>query len=411
MKRLLNIDFALVQAFYWMLYSPAGVFVSAILLGKGYSNSSIGVIIAVGCLLAILLQTIITHITDRARDLTNIKMIKILLMALVLAVLLVLFIGEKSMALTIAYIGLIVLHTAMHPFVNALSFTLEETGYRVNYGVGRSMGSLAAGVLCFVSGYLIAWFDPDVILYVALFNLALMAVVVFATDHHYKKAMVSSAVSAKDSAKISAEIPAEEETIGMLEFVKRNKLFAVMSVGIVGLFFGNVIIENFTLQIVEGVGGSAENMGIIIFLLSVFEMPAMLGFHKLKDRFSYVFLLRLSAAFFTLKIVIMYFAGNMTAFYLAQLCQIPGYGLLFPAIVSFIDHIMEKGEALRGQAVFTVALTLGNVIGSVAGGVILDLYSSHTLLLAGSLVSAAGTALIAALVHRVETINVHEKNT
>ena len=63
---------------------------------------------------------------------------------------------------------------------------------------------------------------------------------------------------------------------------------------------------------------------------------------------------------------------------------------------------MGKGEALRGQAVFTVALTLGNVIGSIAGGMILDQYSSHTLLLAGSMVSAVGSVLIISLVHRVD---------
>ena len=400
MRRLLNIDYALVQAFYWMLYSPAGVFVSAILLGKGYSNSSIGVIIAVGCLVAILLQTAITHITDRIKVVTNIGMIKVLLLALIIAVLLILFIGEKSVAMTISYIGLIVLYTAMHPFVNALSFTLEETGYQVNYGVGRSMGSLASGVLCFATGYLIAWFYPDVVLYIGLLNLSLMTVVVFVTDHHYRKAMGTSELPAKETAKTVVKV--ETDAISMRDFLKRNRIFTVMSIGIAGLFFGNVIIENFTLQIVEGVGGSSENMGIIIFLLSVFEMPAMLGFHKLKERFSYVFLLRISAIFFTIKIIIMYFAGSMAAFYLAQLCQIPGYGLLFPAIVSFIDHIMEKGEALRGQAVFTVAMTLGNVIGSVAGGVILDLYNPRTLLMIGSLVSAAGTILIVALIHRVE---------
>ncbi len=410
MKRLLNIDYALIQAFFWMLYCPAGVFVSAILLEKEYSNFSIGVIIAVGSLLAILMETIIAHITDRVSSLTDIKMIKILIFALILAVLLVLFIGEKSIALTIAYIGLIVIHTTMHPFVNALSFTLEETGYQVSYGAGRSMGSLAAGLMCFAMGYFIAWFNSDVVLYAALFLLVLMALVIFRTDYHYKNAMVSSEIQMKAISKERTNDPAEEVQIGMPEFIRRNKIFVVMSVGIIGLFFGNVIVENFALQIVQSIGGSTENMGIIIFLLSIFEMPTMLGFNKLKNHFSYAFLLRVSAVFFSLKIVIMYFAGTMMTFYLAQLCQVLGYGLLFPAIVSFTDHIMEKGEALRGQAIFTVALTLGNVIGSVVGGVILDLYTAHILLMAGSIVSAAGTILIVALVHRVEIENARRKS-
>ncbi len=399
MKRLLNIDFALVQAIYWMLYTVAGSFVSVLLLEKDYTNASIGTIIAVGSVLAILLQTVITHVTDRSSRLDSIGMIKILTLLLAAGVFAVLLIGEKSAALTIAYVGVIILHTAMHPFVNALSFKLEETGLQVNYGVGRSMGSLAAGGISFVLGYLVVWFQPEIVLYLALVNLALLTLVIFATGHHYKKTMSSH----KDIPKNfdPAKNPARQ-SIGMLEFMRRNRIFAFMSLGIIALFFGNVILENFTIQIVEGIGGDTTNMGVVILLLCLFEMPAMIGFHRLKQRFSYVMLLRISALFFTIKIIIMYLAHSMTAFYLAQLCQIPGYGLFFPAMVNFIDHIMGKGEALRGQAVFTVALTLGNVIGSIAGGMILDQYSSHTLLLAGSMVSAVGSVLIISLVHRVD---------
>lgn len=413
MRKLLNIDFALVQAIYWMLYTVAGSFVSVLLLEKDYTNAAIGTIIAAGSVLAILLQTVITHVTDRSSHLDSIGMIKIMTLLLAAGVLAVLLIGEKSLALTIAYVGVIILHTALHPFVNALSFKLEETGLQVNYGVGRSMGSLAAGGISFVLGYLVVWFRPEIVLYLALVNLALLTLVIFATGHHYKKAMAVSCGNWAESAK-----PSAQQSIGMLEFVRRNRLFALMSIGIIALFFGNVIQENFTLQIVQGIGGDTSEMGVVILLLCVCEMPAMIAFHKLKQRFSYVFLLRLSAIFFTIKIFVMYLAGSMVLFYLAQLCQIIGYGLLFPTMVSFIDAIMVKGEALRGQAMFTVAITLGNIIGSIAGGVILDLCSSKILLLTGTLVSAAGTLLIVLLIKPVSASHlsvdkdaVHRKNT
>lgn len=406
MKKLLNLDYALIQAIYWMLYAAAGIFVSVFLLDKGYSNTSIGTIIAVGSLLAILLQTIIANITDSIEKITNITMIKILLIVLFVLVIAVLVIGEKSAALTIAYVGIIVVHTAMHPFVNALSFTLEETGHTVSYGLGRSMGSLAAGVICFLLGYLVAWFNPDVILYVAIINLILMTIVVFATDRHYKKGIADAATTEKAASSAPdnefADVIEDEHTVSMKEFITRNKLFVIMSIGIVGLFFGNVILENFTVQIVEGIGGDTEQMGFVIFLLSIFEMPAMLGFSRLKKHFSYEFLLRVAAVFFTIKITLMYLADSMAMIYLAQLCQILGYGLLFPALVSFIDHIMQKHEAIRGQAIFTISLTVGNVLGSVLGGMILDLHSSKTLLLISSVVSLAGTLIIVTLVGRIK---------
>jgi PPP family 3-phenylpropionic acid transporter len=215
--------------------------------------------------------------------------------------------------------------------------------------------------------------------------------------------LISCSVSAQTGTAdtIYVDVPAEVEAIGLAEFVQRNKLFMIMSLGIVLLFFGNVVVENFTIQIVENIGGNTEQMGFVIFLLSIFEMPAMLGFNKLKEKFSYVFLLRVAAVFFSLKIIMMFLAGNMFMIYLAQLNQVLGYGLLFPALVSFIDHIMDKREAVRGQAVFTVALTVGNVFGSVLGGIILDAFSVTTLLGISSVLSVIGSLIIMALINKI----------
>ena len=395
MQKKLNLDFSIIQATFWMLYSTAGIFVSVFMLDKGYTNSTIGLVIALGSVLAIFLETGVANITDKIQKITNITVMKTLIAVMYVLVIAILLIGEKSLALTIAYIALIIGHTTMHPFVNALSFYLSEGGHNVSYGLGRSMGSLAGGTLAFVMGYLVSWFSPNMIMYVGLINLTIMTIAVFITEKHYKQITQNGVV---------AQQQAEEEVtaISLGEFVQRNKLFMVMSLGIVLLFFGNVIVENFTIQIVENIGGNTEQMGFVIFLLSIFEMPAMLGFNKLKEKFSYVFLLRVAAVFFSLKIIMMFIANNMFMIYLAQLNQVLGYGLLFPALVSFIDHIMDKREAVRGQAVFTVALTVGNVFGSVLGGIILDAFSVTTLLGISSVLSVIGSLIIMALINKIK---------
>lgn len=395
MQKKLNLDFSIIQATFWMLYSTAGIFVSVFMLDKGYTNSTIGLVIALGSVLAIFLETGVANITDKIQKVTNITVMKCLIAVMYVLVIAILLIGEKSLALTIAYIALIIGHTTMHPFVNALSFYLSEGGYNVSYGLGRSMGSLAGGTLAFVMGYLVSWFSPNMIMYMGLINLTIMTVAVFITEKHYKQ-ITQNGVTAVQ------QVEEEVEAIGLGEFVQRNKLFMIMSLGIVLLFFGNVIVENFTIQIVENIGGNTEQMGFVIFLLSIFEMPAMLGFNKLKEKFSYVFLLRVAAVFFSLKIIMMFIANNMFMIYLAQLNQVLGYGLLFPALVSFIDHIMDKREAVRGQAVFTVALTVGNVIGSVLGGIILDAFSVTTLLGISSILSVIGSLIIMALINRIK---------
>ena len=396
-KTVLNLDYALIQGTYWMFYVVAGIFVSVYMLGKGYSNTSIGVVIAVGNIMAVFMQGIIANITDRSQRVNNITVIKVMLIVLFILTAAVLAIGQKSLVLTVVYTALIVVHTALHPFVNALSFTLGESGEYVSFGIGRSIGSFSAAVLGLVMGYLATDFGVDAIPFSGILILLLMEAVMLITGRHYKSMCVVKGIETAGS-----EGEGQEDKIGFLEFIGRNLGFMLLSLGVVALFFGNVILENFTIQIVESIGGNTEQMGIVIFVMSILEMPAMLLFDKLKERFSYVFLLRVSAIFFAAKIVMIYMAESMTFIYIAQLNQMLGYGLMFPAMVGFIDNIMSKGEAVRGQAMFTTAITAGNVLGCVFGGRILDVSTAKTLLLISSIITVAGTVIICTIIRRIK---------
>lgn len=127
----------------------------------------------------------------------------------------------------------------------------------------------------------------------------------------------------------------------------------------------------------------------------------MLFFDRIRGFFSYTFLLKLSAVFFSVKIIMMYIADSMILIYIAQINQILGYGLMFPAMVGFIDNIMSKEEAVRGQAVFTTAITAGNVLGCILGGRILDVSSVESLLLISSAITVAGAVIIFAVVDKI----------
>lgn len=395
-KILLNIDYSLIQGFYWMFYAVAAMFVSVYMLGKGYTNTSIGIVIAVGNILAVLMQSILANITDKAEKISDMAIIKILTAVLFVLTAAVLLIGEKSMALTVAYTALIVVHTALHPFVNAMSFTLGESGEYVSFGIGRSMGSLFAAVLGLAMGYLVTDFGVDVIPFSGLIILIVLEIVVIVAGVHYRRFTTGSGI--RENTAVGEVV----EVISLGEFVSGNIVFMVLSAGIVALFFGNVIVENFTIQIIDSIGGDTEQLGVMIFVMAILEMPAMLFFDKIKKHFSYVFLLRVAAIFFAVKITLMYLADTMTVMYMAQACQVLGYGLMFPAMVSFIDDIMTKGEAVRGQAVFTTAITVGNVLGCVFGGRILDVSTVGTLLLVCSAITVAGTLLICCTVGRIK---------
>ena len=60
-----NLEYALIQGAYWMYYGAIYSFSSAFLLSKDYSNWEIGVILAAGNVLAILIQPAVANFADR----------------------------------------------------------------------------------------------------------------------------------------------------------------------------------------------------------------------------------------------------------------------------------------------------------------------------------------------------------
>ena len=68
----------------------------------------------------------------------------------------------------------------------------------------------------------------------------------------------------------------------------------------------------------------------------------------------------------------------------------------------FIDEVMSKGEAVKGQAFFTMMTTVSSIIGSLIGGVILDLSGAKMLTLIATIFTAVGTAILIATVDKVK---------
>ena len=95
-------------------------------------------------------------------------------------------------------------------------------------------------------------------------------------------------------------------------------------------------------------------------------------------------------------------AQSVLMVFAAQFFQLLSFGLFLPAMVVFIDELMERGEAVKGQALYTIVITVSTVFASLTGGFLLDLGGSKALLLAASLVTAAGTLLFILVIGRLK---------
>lgn len=403
MGKKLNAGYGCIFGTYWMIYAVVSSFASVFLLAKGYTNSQIGITLALANVLAVIMQPIVADFADRSKKLGVIGVTEIMT-AMMMVFTLGLYIFKSGGAgICVAFVLLIGWHTVLQPLFNGLTFRLEETGHAINFGIARAVGSLAYSLLVAVLGTLTTKFGIWILpLTSEITCLLLMASLIF-VGINYSRAKGISETEERMRQPANCEGATEEvEEITLLQFVRRNKLFLVVNIGVIGLFFSNAILNNYMAQIVEGVGGTTEDMGRILSVMAALEIPTMVMFDRIKKHFSCQLLLKIAAMGFAIKIAICWLANSVVMLYVGQIFQLVSFALWLPSIVYFTDEIMSRGEAIKGQALFTTMVTATTIASSLLGGWILDGLGPKMLTFIATIVTAAGAVLIIAVVDKVK---------
>ena len=440
-SRILNAGYANIFAAYWMFYGVANAFASAYLLPKGYTNAEIGIILAVGSVLAVFLQPIMADIADRSKKLSLLGVTQLSAGLLIVLEATLFAMAHKSLALWVVFVMIIAWLTALQPLFNSLAFHLEESGVHIHFGVCRGMGSLGFALLTAVLGTFVEMWGANILPAVGELTLAGLLVTIMIVKREFERCVKAKAQTRSASAgagvsgdaevsaasdevrtaveagalRAPADVSTNEETplplppdsadkqeeINLWRFIRDNKLFLVLNIGVIGLYFSNAVLNNFMLQIVNAVGGTSEDMGRVLAVMAFMEMPALFFFDKVKARFSCQTLLKVAAVGFTLRVGLIFLAKSMTVIYLAHIFQTLGFALFLPAMVVFIGDVMRRGEAVKGQAFFTAMTTVAAMISSVLGGIMLDVRDAHFMLLVSTLVTAAGAVVIILVVGKI----------
>ena len=399
----LNIEYASTLGAYWMIYGITGSFASVFMLAKGYDNMHIGMTLAAANLLALGLQPFVADHMDRAK---GIKIIDAsawmtLLMMLTCAGYFV-FTG-RSFMLAAAIAAVLAIHALLQPLLNSLAFRLGESGTNVNYGIGRAGGSLGFSAIVAVLGTLVEKKGEMSVPVCTEAACLLLIALLFITKYSFSKMKRANDIEiAEHAGGRPAETDEDDERIDLKAFIRRNKYFFIMNLGISGLLFSNAILSNYMPQIAGGVGGTTEQTGRILSLMALLEMPTMIFIGQIKKRFQSRTLIKIASIGFTGKIVVCWLAGSVGVLFAAQAFQLVAFALLMPAMVYYINEIMSPGEAVKGQSLFTMMFTFATIIASFAGGWILDAFGAKMLTFVAALITAAGAAVVFLSINKVE---------
>ena len=417
---ILNAEYATTFGAYWMVYGIIGSFASVFMLAKGYDNMHIGMTLAAANLLAFVMQPFIADRMDRARGIKLIDSSVYMTLAMMLIGAGYFIFAGGSFILAAAIVLILAVHALLQPGLNSLAFRLSKSGIDVSFGIGRAGGSLGFSAIVAVIGTLVekrgvmvlpVSAEAACLLLIALLLLTKNTFLMMTRETAEKKpAAPAGNVSTEKAAALAEGAGAESETaaeqdderIDLKEFIARNKYFFIMNLGVAGLFFSNAVLTNYMAQIAGNVGGTTEQVGRILSLMALLEIPTMLFYDRIRRHFSTVTLIRLATIGFTAMIAVCWIAGSVTLLFAAQFFQLIAFALMMPGMVYYINEIMSPGEAVKGQALFTMMIVLSTIAASFTGGWILDASGAKALTFVSLAVTAAGAAVVITTIGKVK---------
>lgn len=400
--RFLNIKYALVNAAYLMLVCASAGYAYNYLTQNGFDAGTTGIIIAMVSICGVVGQTLSGSLIDRSDKLDEKKFISLSMIVTAVLAAVLMIVPAKSFLMIITVIIAFTGAAIGMPFLNSMAFIYEKDGQKINYGLGRGIGSAAYAVGSALLGRLWGSFGKGIIpIYIIVFSMITFVLV-----------QIMPSPAADIERVTEAEQEAEKERqLSYAQFFRKYKKIVMIVLSMILMFFCHMVVQTFAAEIIANiigpdaasVEGAVESVqGTAFFIQAMVELPTMFGFVLLLKKLSINKLMIIASVFYTVKHILILISGNQFMFYGAMVLQMLSYAILIPGSVYFANENIEPEDRNKGQAIFGATATVGGLIASLVGGQLLNLMNIRSLLIVGTLASALGTLLMIIGIGRIE---------
>lgn len=376
--------YMLITAGFWMSFCLVSSNAAVFLQGAGYTNVQLGVILALGNIGGALLSTLLGDFLDRHPQVRHIQVLHVLC-AVQAMMLVIMWIHPFAGLLTsLCY----TLYTSALMAVNAVNLDLcvrlERAKADLNFGLARSMGSLAFMVISVILGFLVERFSHLVLLWSGLLIILFQFGSNFGVDRDLRTA--ETAVS-------GSTVSEKPKSASLLRFIRQNKSFSLMLLGIMIIFIAHNMDGNFLINEIRSLGGDTSDMGWIAAFQALTEVPVMILASRLPRKWSYARYLRAAFLFFVIKILAYALAPSLPFFFAARILQAPSYALYIVLIVPYADLIVPHQDSAKAQGLLVSMVNLGAVAASLAGGAMFDALGVRSTMLIAAAIAAVGAVI------------------
>ncbi|MBQ8072274.1 MAG: MFS transporter [Clostridia bacterium] len=379
-----TLHYMLITAGFWMSFCLVSTNAAVFLQAIGYSNVQLGIIMALGNIGGALLSTLLGDFLDRHPRVRHIQVLRWLSLAQILTLALLRLFPRSGPFASVTYTVYCSALMAVNAVNLDLCVRLEHVGADLNFGLARSMGSIAFMVVSVLMGVLVERFSHLVLLYAGLAIILFQLFSNRLVDRDLKEAEAHAPAWAAAARQPSASLPA---------FIRQNPAFAVLLLGIILIFTAHNMDGNFMINEIRALGGGTADMGIIAAFQALMEVPVMVLASRLPKKWSHAQYIRLSFLFFVIKILAYALAPSLPFFFAARVLQAPSYALYIVLIVSYADQVVPHQDSAKAQGLLVSVTNIGAVLASLAGGAMFDTLGVRPTMLIATGIALAGAVI------------------
>lgn len=379
-KKNLTLNYVAIQIGMWAMYAPLMGYTSVFLLAKGFSNTKVGIISGLGCIISAVLQAMVSSYADRENS-KSVKTLLIMFVGLQIVLAGILFaLGNNFVpAIGIIFGALIAIMQLMVPLTNSLAMEMMNQGKKINYGAARGTASMMYALLVNTMGIFAKGDELSIVPIAAILSATVLLIGTILFPFKKTVRITESGIKSKEDSK---------------PFLIKYPKIALFVAGAICAYVGHNLINVFLFQIVTLKGGNHVNMGVCLSVAAVFEIPVMFGFVYLVAKRDSSVWVRVGGVGIMLKIILTLIVPDMISLYIVQICQLFGFATFVVATVYYANQAVEECDRVKGQAYMTMANTLGIVFASMLGGVLIDRYGTNGMMIVGSVITVIGCVMI-----------------
>ncbi len=397
--------YAVINATYFMGFCGVHAYASIFMLERGFTNSRIGLLLALANVFSVVMQPIIAGLIDRPGKLTNQKAASFCTAAVIVLSLALSFVEKEKAAIFIIFMLIYMIQMAYQPIIIAMNFEYAEKGCSINFGLARGLGSVGFAVYSPILGTLLEHHSVSVIHIgdALVLTVGLLFLLTFKLSDKSEVPALLDEEKAKGEGTEKRAADHEQEQAAhnnFFDFAKHYPAFMLFLLSTILVFFAHNMINDYLIQIIKPLGGTERHVGYATSMAAVIELPTMALFAGMVKKISCEKLLVVSTVFFTVKVAILFLATGIAGVFASQFCQLAAYALFIPASAYYASMVMERADQVKGQAYVNCAITLSGTFSGLICGRILDVAGPKVMLGCGVTASFLGAVLAVAAVRK-----------